>query len=47
MDVLFCSQQFSNEFSGGGGMADVYATVRQCGGSHTTTLPFKRQVKSQ
>jgi hypothetical protein len=39
------SQQFSNEFSGG--VADVYATVRQCGGSHTMTLPFKRQIKTQ
>ncbi|CAF0962707.1 unnamed protein product [Adineta ricciae] len=39
------SQQFSNDL--GGGVADVYATVRQCGGSHTTTLPFKRQIKTQ
>ncbi|CAF0931475.1 unnamed protein product [Rotaria sp. Silwood1] len=39
------SQQFSNDFSGG--VADVYATVRQCGGSHTMTLPFKRQIKIQ
>jgi len=39
------SQQFSNEL--GGGVADVYATVRQCGGSHTMTLPFKRQIKTQ
>ncbi|CAF0805235.1 unnamed protein product [Adineta steineri] len=39
------SQQFSNDFSGG--VADVYATMRQCGGSHTTTLPFKRQIKAQ
>jgi hypothetical protein len=39
------SQQFSNEFSGG--VADVYATIRQCGGSHTSTLPFKRQIKTQ
>ncbi|CAF4173339.1 unnamed protein product, partial [Rotaria magnacalcarata] len=30
-----------------GGAADVYATVRQCGGSHTMTLPFKRQTKGQ
>ncbi|CAF0787256.1 unnamed protein product [Rotaria sordida] len=39
------SQQLANEFSGG--ITDVYATVRQCGGSHTTTLPFKRQTKAQ
>ena len=39
------SQQFSGEFSGGA--TDVYATIRQCGGSHTTTLPFKRQIKTQ
>ena len=48
---FFCvsSQQFSSELSGGGGggMTDVYSTIRQCGGSHTTTLPFKRQVKPQ
>ncbi|CAF0937249.1 unnamed protein product [Adineta steineri] len=40
------SQQFSNEFSVGSA-TDVYATMRQCGGSHTTTLPFKRQIKTQ
>ncbi|CAF2052883.1 unnamed protein product [Rotaria magnacalcarata] len=39
------SQQFSTDLSGG--VADVYATVRQCGGSHTMTLPFKRQIKIQ
>ncbi|CAF0775858.1 unnamed protein product [Rotaria sordida] len=39
------SQQFSSDLSGG--VADVYATVRQCGGSHTMTLPFKRQIKIQ
>ncbi|CAF1194805.1 unnamed protein product [Adineta steineri] len=39
-------QQFSNEFSVGSA-TDVYATMRQCGGSHTTTLPFKRQIKTQ
>jgi len=39
------SQQFSSEFNGGG--SDVYATIRQCGGSHTMTLPFKRQIKTQ
>ena len=41
------SQQFSNEFSGGGGISDVYATLRQCGGSHTTALPAKRQTRTQ
>ncbi|CAF3405905.1 unnamed protein product [Rotaria sp. Silwood1] len=40
------SQQLNNELSGGS-IADVYATVRQCGGSHTMTLPFKRQTKAQ
>ena len=45
LQTFVSSQQFSNEFSGG--MADVYATVRQCGGSHTMTLPFKRQIKTQ
>ena len=44
-NLRFFSQQFSNEFSGGA--ADVYATIRQCGGSHTMTLPFKRQIKTQ
>ncbi|CAF3084645.1 unnamed protein product [Rotaria socialis] len=39
------SQQLTHELSGGA--ADVYATVRQCGGSHTMTLPFKRQTKGQ
>ncbi|CAF2396532.1 unnamed protein product [Rotaria sp. Silwood2] len=39
------SQQFSNDLSSS--VADVYATVRQCGGSHTMTLPFKRQIKIQ
>jgi hypothetical protein len=39
------SQQFSNELSGG--VADVYSTIRQCGGSHTMTLPFKRQIRTQ
>ncbi|UJR21321.1 hypothetical protein I4U23_024412 [Adineta vaga] len=39
------SQQFSNDISSGA--ADVYATMRQCGGSHTTTLPFKRQIRTQ
>ncbi|CAF1632253.1 unnamed protein product [Adineta ricciae] len=39
------SQQFSNDFSSG--IPDVYAAMRQCGGSHTTTLPYKRQIKTQ
>ncbi|CAF0875248.1 unnamed protein product [Adineta ricciae] len=39
------SQQFSNDFSSG--VSDVYAAMRQCGGSHTTTLPYKRQIKTQ
>ncbi len=39
------SQQYNNEF--GGGVSDVYSTLRQCGGSHTMTLPFKRQIKTQ
>ncbi|CAF1470701.1 unnamed protein product [Didymodactylos carnosus] len=36
------SQQFNSDYG-----YDVYASVRQCGGSHTTTLPFKRQAKTQ
>jgi len=36
------SQQLNNDFG-----SDVYATVRQCGGSHTMTLPFKRQIRTQ
>ncbi len=44
---LFCifSQQYSPDY--GGGVPDVYSTIRQCGGSHTMTLPFKRQIKTQ
>lgn len=49
LDVSFVFLTFSQQFNHDlmGGIADVYATVRQCGGSHTMTLPFKRQIKTQ
>lgn len=43
--VSFFSQQFSSDF--GGGIGDVYSTIRQCGGSHTMTLPSKRLLRTQ